>query len=351
MLLLPSGPWGPKWQAFEPGKGSDPVEMFGLLAEQGIGTKLIDPKPWPWNPFGRQHEIFQGLDPARALQVLTLERNCDLVLAVSESSALPLLLARRLLRFRAAIVIGDPGLTETWWIRKRMLDLIVPRVDAIIVISSSQVDFIREHWKTDAMVEFIPMHVDTSFFTPAAAEVDSYILSVGDDVGRDFDTLLKALEGVDVPVVIKSRYNQFDRRKYPNIKLIPERLPDIQFRRIYEMARFVVVPLTSMITASGVNTVLEAMAMGKAVIAGDSPGIRDYVVQGETGIRVPCKDAMALRQAILQLLNDSGTCRRLGENGRRFVEQNCSHRAIAARVGDTMWRVVHKRQQLGYASA
>jgi glycosyltransferase involved in cell wall biosynthesis len=61
---------------------------------------------------------------------------------------------------------------------------------------------------------------------------------------------------------------------------------------------------------------LEAMLMGRPVIASRIGGLPDLVVNGATGLLVPPGDAMALRQAIQRLLADAALRERLGRAGR-----------------------------------
>jgi glycosyltransferase involved in cell wall biosynthesis len=68
----------------------------------------------------------------------------------------------------------------------------------------------------------------------------------------------------------------------------------------------------------------EAMAHGRAVVAGDVGGLRDLVVDGETGLLVPPRDAGALREALERLLADPALRRRLGANARERVRELCS---------------------------
>ena len=65
---------------------------------------------------------------------------------------------------------------------------------------------------------------------------------------------------------------------------------------------------------------LEAMALGIPVVASDIAGNRDAVVDGKTGYLV--SDEMQLVERVLRLLDDPGLRERLGEAGRRRVEDN-----------------------------
>lgn len=67
--------------------------------------------------------------------------------------------------------------------------------------------------------------------------------------------------------------------------------------------------------------VLEAMAQATPVVASRVGGIPELVVDGETGLLVPARDAGALAAALDALLGDRGRARALGEAGRRRAEE------------------------------
>jgi L-malate glycosyltransferase len=66
---------------------------------------------------------------------------------------------------------------------------------------------------------------------------------------------------------------------------------------------------------------IEAMAAGKPVIASRVGGIPEVIEDNVSGILVPNGDGDALAKAMIKLIDDSGLRRRLGENGRKFVEE------------------------------
>ena len=68
----------------------------------------------------------------------------------------------------------------------------------------------------------------------------------------------------------------------------------------------------------------DAMAHGKPVVASAVGGLRDLVVDGETGLLVPPGDVPALRAALERLMEDPELRRRLGANGRKRAEERLS---------------------------
>jgi glycosyltransferase involved in cell wall biosynthesis len=72
------------------------------------------------------------------------------------------------------------------------------------------------------------------------------------------------------------------------------------------------------------RVVIEAMAMGKAVVATKAGGIPEIVIPRETGLLVPPADPARLSEAILDLLSHPSQAIKYGEAGRRRVEAHFS---------------------------
>jgi glycosyltransferase involved in cell wall biosynthesis len=121
-----------------------------------------------------------------------------------------------------------------------------------------------------------------------------------------------------------------------NVRVLREPVSDCALRDLYANCRFVVAPLSQTNNASGVSTIQEAGAMGKALIVTDNPAIRDFIVPDETCLMVPRHDAAAMHDAILRLLNDPDLCARLGRNARRFAEATGSLAVYTTRLGAAM---------------
>lgn len=69
------------------------------------------------------------------------------------------------------------------------------------------------------------------------------------------------------------------------------------------------------------RTVLEAMAMGRAIITTDAPGCRETVVNGENGYLVPIKTVDELVNAMLCFIKEPDLVRRMGVCSRRIAEE------------------------------
>jgi glycosyltransferase involved in cell wall biosynthesis len=329
VLLLPSVPYEPLWRLHAAGEHPIPTMPPALLLAEGIEVDSIDPGAWPWNPFGRMHPFFRAFDPVRLLRAILTHRRYDLIVSGNDSVAVGLVAARRLLRLRMRIAIWDFSPSETWRVRRVAQDRTLPFVDGVLALNQIQDSYIHERWGTRVLV--IGHWVDTAFFTPRPDTEGTYVLSVGDDDGRDYPTLIAALEGLDVRTHIRT--GRALAGAGPEVEPIRGRLSAPALRDLYADARFVVVPLRpDTRNASGISTIMEAGAMGKAVIVSDSDGVREFVRDGETGLVVSADDPPALRVAIERLLADPGLCHRLGLGGRRFMEATAEPAVFAPRL-------------------
>lgn len=67
---------------------------------------------------------------------------------------------------------------------------------------------------------------------------------------------------------------------------------------------------------------LEASACGKPIVATDAGGIRDAVLDNETGLIVTDGDISAISQSITRLLDDESLVKKFGERGKVYAKEN-----------------------------
>ena len=77
---------------------------------------------------------------------------------------------------------------------------------------------------------------------------------------------------------------------------------------------------------------LEGMAMARPVVATDIEGIAEVVEHNKTGILVPPEDPQALAEGIIALLRDKDKARRMGQAGRKRVEEKFSVEEMVRRT-------------------
>ena len=203
------------------------------------------------------------------------------------------------------------------------------QIDRYVVYCTSQAQFARDELGIPAdRVVLSTFMVDTEFFAPDRVDVERrrMICSAGLE-RRDYPTLMDAVDGLDVEVVIaaaspwsKQADSSAGHTLPANVEV--RRLSLYELRELYARAAFVVMPLVNVEFQAGITTILEAMAMARPVICTRTPGQTDTIVEGETGLYVPPGDAAALRSAIERLLADPEEAARLGNRARRWAVEH-----------------------------
>jgi len=339
VILPPHSLWA-RWTNPPDPSEPDREKTFRLLAARGYRYRRLDPFGRPWNPFAKAHPILRAIDPVRALRVLLFHRRTDVVLCCFESSALLILLLRRLFLFRGKVVVLDVGTGGNSRLRDLILRFVLPRADMLLVLGHSQVAGLVAMGARPNAIRLFRTGTDIDFFMDAGDQPDGYILAVGDDVSRDYSTLLKASVGLRRELIIRSRLVANDEAELANIKVVSSNLPTRDYQRLIAGAVLVVLPLRPTIHAGGVTTLLEAMSSGKAVIVSASQGLADYIEDGKTCRVVSPSDPAALRKALDDLLANALARKRLGANARQFVIENGSAESSAAQLAQLLGQLV-----------
>ena len=183
---------------------------------------------------------------------------------------------------------------------------------------------------------------DTDYFSPARRHRDGVsrsrplVLAVGRDAGRDYDTFIAAVDGLDVDaLVVAAPHNLAHiRRVPPNVELRVG-ISFAELRDLYARANAVVVsshpeghPHGS--DCSGQTVLLDAMAMGCPVVITERAWVHEYVEDDETAVVVPPREPEALRHAVGRLVDDDAAAAALGARARAAVESELSSRHFAA---------------------
>lgn len=85
---------------------------------------------------------------------------------------------------------------------------------------------------------------------------------------------------------------------------------------------------------------IEAGAVGLPVVVSDAGGLPEVVLHGKTGLVVPKENPQAAAQALLELINNPGMCKRMGDAGRAHVLANYSWDACVQNMIGVYERVI-----------
>lgn len=281
-----------------------------------------------------------GRDAALAMHGYLKASRYDVVFSNGENVGIPLAALFALRRERPGHVLIGHRLSP----RKKapFLRALHPQMDAIFVYASTQQRYGEKILRIPgAKLHLIPFHADSRFYHPKPeASTARRICSAGLEL-RDYPTLIEAVRGLDVEVCVaaaspwsKRRNETTGRALPPNVSVRGYAYPDL--RDLYASSQVVVVPLYENDFQAGVTTLLEGMAMGKAVIVSRTAGQTDVVEHGVNGLYVPPGDPRALRDAIAHLLDHPDDAARLGRAARQTIESTMTLSQWADRISRTV---------------
>lgn len=327
-------------------------EPRGMLLEQELGCEVLDEASLA-DVDGWRSALYRHIPAflAQALEAAIRARRFDVVLTWSERHSVAVAAIFALLRIRT------PHLALMFWISKPVvripLRLFGSGVDRIVTWSSVQrrVAINDVGFRAEDVV-LVKHPVDLTFYRPVPARHE-VIFSAG-STQRDFETLATAVRGVNVSVriaaslvvalkglKIHTRDVRADLRWPDNVRV--ESMTALQVRECYAKAKVVVVPLIPSDIDAGVNVILEAMAMGRPVIASRTVGQVDVIEDGKNGLYVPPSDPGALRAAIAHLVENQVQAEELGARARAYVEANHSLEEFVQRICDEVSDLGAKR--------
>jgi len=341
-----------------------------LELQRGLDATVLDLAAVERHGWTRALARIGGTGLAQAALAWRWSGHYDAIFVDRETTGTLLGALNRLRRKRPSLVMIGHLLTPR---KKRLLFRALGvrhTVDRLIVHSTTQqVAAHRRLGLRPDQVVLLPYQTDTRFWAPHPTTAKRQLCSAGLEY-RDYDTLVDAVRGlgVDVAIAAASHWSKHETSLGeeplpPNVRIMS--LDYAALRDLYAESLFVVVPLHDSDNQAGITTILEAMAMGKAVVVSHARGQTDVVrdrrhlsrshpqrptqpewarllgategaANGHTGIYVRPYDTVELRRAIIFLLDHPEQAAIMGANGRRLVEETMRLEHFVERVTATV---------------
>lgn len=272
-----------------------------------------------------EHRTGVRLQPLRAWHAA---RRADATLAVWEHWAeLPALLHRVPGPYRA-----KPLFTLVCWAAEDLRSgdarsrtrarRVIEASDLILFLSSNQRDIFLANGARPEQLVCLSFGVATSFFNgDVDSQRDIEFLAVGVDRGRDYPTLIRAVEGTDLTVKLLTTPARAESLALPTNIEPGGVLPPDAYRDLLRRTQVVIVPTHDYAYPTGQTVALNAAASGCAVIVSDTAAMSDYFSAETTALMPAVGDAGGLRSAMVRLRDDPHLRLTMAARGQEHVRR------------------------------
>lgn len=222
------------------------------------------------------------------------------------------------------------GTCHDGW-RRKLAQLSLAKVDLFVVHTRREIKIYSEwlNLPEDRFV-FVPYQ---SKEIPVTFEEDTdapFVAAMG-SAHRDYNLFARAIGDLNLPTVIASSKAAVAGIDLPDCIETPFGISKEKCLELTQRARVNVIPLLPKpaVTAAGQVTLVEAMFMGKVLVATEYYGIEDYVEHEKTGLLVQPNDYEGLRDAIKRLWDDRDLREELAANAQAHARSHFSDEAAA----------------------
>jgi len=279
----------------------------------------------------------------QSLRILTKMKKYDLLIFFHSQIGIIPALFKSIFKLKTPLVLIDVeglGRKNSWYL-KPLIKKALSAVNLLFYLARVQKkDYEKYYPEIIGRTKFIPFGLDIDRFEPQNISPDNYIISLGYGGldSRDWPTLFEAfgkLNGkIDLVVIGKESFskNELNGLSLPEgVRTIPFS-PLETFKKYIESSLFVILPLPYRAHSHGQMSLLESMALGKAVIVAKTPGVVDYIEDGKNALFYELANSFDLKEKIEFLLNNPSEIERLGANARKSVELYYNEKNMAQNI-------------------
>lgn len=237
-----------------------------------------------------------------------------------------------------------------WW-RKWITKRLLSRMSTILFGDAELEPMRRTFSMRKAAIEVNQFGVDTEFWTPPPLQVTGgYVLAVGSDGRRDYETLCAAAGDLALPVKIVTR-KPLPEILPPNVTVVKgswhrPAVDDVELRELYRNAACVIVPLKETLQPSGQSVTLQAMSCGRPVILTRTMGLwkQDMLEHGRNVLFAKAGMPGELADHLRLLSSNPELAKTIGKAARNTVLAQATIGRFSEQMEELCRRVTVKRE-------
>lgn len=260
----------------------------------------------------------------------------DVLFCNNDPISLGILFWKKLGFIKAEIIVLMQSLPErikyfrhNHFVRKLISSLLHQAKITLTLSNFVQKDFIADFNLDPKKVKTFYFGVDTNFWRKISSTgEEDFILSVGNDMNRDYETLIKALpKSIKLKIITRKKVATDGK----NIEFLSG-ISDESLRKLYNQCLFAVIPSIKLKNeSSGLSSCLQLMACKKAVIVSKAPPLEEIFIDKKHCIFYRPEDVNDLRKKTISLYKNKTLRKKIAKNA-LFNVQKFKHEIMAKRL-------------------
>lgn len=335
------------YDAWYQGKGPDTL-LYGAnhMKRMGYEVDFFDDSYSPLNLF---HPFFYLLEHAisakigmgfkidQAMALFPKFKNYDVIVGTADSANLPILLLKYCGILKTPIVYITAGLAgalkgKNDSIIAKFYKKLLPMAEVIIAYSQVELDFFENDMNIPKdKLNYIPLGIDWQYFSKRSKLRKGIISALGEDSGRDYETLFRAVKELPVKVEIACHKDSIKNLKIPKNVKVHLNAPIELVRNIFQRSKLTIVPCHERYRSAGQIVLLSGSSSGLPIIASKIRGITSaFDFQNKKHLLfVKPENAQDLKDKIVYLLNNKKHAKQMGSKASALVKKKYTTKHLA----------------------
>lgn len=261
----------------------------------------------------------------------------DTIFCSTDGIGMGIIFWKRLGFIKADIIFMAQALPERikyfrrLWPIRAFISWLLQKASTILTFTdAAQSDFSADFKLSKNKLKTLPFGIDENFWKkiPEIKE-ENFIISIGNDGNRDYQTLVEALpENINLKIITKRKIDKKNK-----LVDILSGLPNEEVRDLYNKSLFAVIPSIKLKNESpGQSTAMQLMACGKAVIIPRLPTMEEIFTDNVDCLFYEPENAADLLEKIKTLFNNKVLRDKIASGGHKKVIENFTCQKNAERL-------------------
>ena len=215
-----------------------------------------------------------------------------------------------------------------------LIKFLIAKCDIILTLSKIAKQILISEYKIpQKKIKILNFGVDTSFWKQKKFnQKQNYILSVGNDSNRDFETLIEAV-GDQFELVIVTRKKV---KKKKNIKVI-QNTTSKNLRKLYQNAHITIIPSKKNLSENtGMSCIMQSMASGTPVLSSNLTTLKERFKDKKNIFFYKAESVQSLKRSLNKVYFDKKTLNQVSNNAKKLIYSKYNYIRLSNQISNIL---------------